>query len=292
MILTLKTGVIFWSPICQVFVNMSKVQQFVLLSLTALLLSGCSHIKTRDRSAFVPSQKSPTKAGAAQIDTPLLEEPYVPRNLTHSINGESEVGNLYADAIRSLVGADLALVNPGMIRGDLKQGVLTEDDLDDYFPFDQEIMVFEAKGSEVIQLLTIAENGARGVFPVSGARLWLVKPGQPTESTDLDADRRIAHWEVDRVREIRTLDGERIQKNKTYKIATIEYLCDGGDDLKWIMSRLCGLKERQEIKVTVREAVAAYLRAGQVADLNGRIRFEKPPKIQRRVANRKSRKHQ
>ncbi len=132
---------------------------------------------------------------------------------------ESAMGNLIADAMRWATGADVAIANGGGIRGDRTYDagtVLTRRDILTELPFGNATVVTELPGS---QILAAIENGVSqvekgsGRFPQVSGMSYVYDPSAPPGS---------------RVTEI-MIGGEPLDPNKTYKLATNNYILAGGD---------------------------------------------------------------
>ena len=132
---------------------------------------------------------------------------------------EAAVGNLIADAMRAAVGADMALVNSGGIRGDKVYPAgarLTRRDILVELPFGDKTVLLEVTGRQVRAAL---ENGfsrieeKSGRFPqVSGIEV-VFDPARPAGS---------------RVVEVRH-DGAALDPDAAYRLATNDFLGRGGD---------------------------------------------------------------
>jgi 2',3'-cyclic-nucleotide 2'-phosphodiesterase (5'-nucleotidase family) len=89
-------------------------------------------------------------------------------------NGESPLGNLFADALRASSRADIAFNNNsrGGLRADLPEGALTLGALYDVFPFDNRVLEVRISGADLGDLLTEeVRRDRRGVIAISGARV-------------------------------------------------------------------------------------------------------------------------
>ena len=132
---------------------------------------------------------------------------------------ESNFGNLVADAMRAVTGAEVALTNGGGIRGDRTYApgtVITRKDILTELPFGNVTVLVALTGAD---LLAALENGVSqvekkaGRFPqVSGMR-FVFDPARP-------AGERILEVEV---------GGEPLDPARTYKVATNDYMLGGGD---------------------------------------------------------------
>lgn len=105
-------------------------------------------------------------------------------------------------------GVDLAIVNKGGIRNSLPKGKVSQGQLITMLPFFNKIQVVELPGSQLIEAFDVmAAAGGNGV---SGNVSATYDPA------------------VGKCVEI-TLSGQPIDPGKTYRVATIDYLAEGGD---------------------------------------------------------------
>ncbi len=131
---------------------------------------------------------------------------------------ETTIGNLVADAIREMTGADMAFANGGSIRGSLYEGNVFGSDLDVICPYDNTIVLLEVKGSVVREMLSngltrlIQENGIPGgrFLNVSGVCYTYRAPegDRPAELLDITLP-----------------DGSPFDESRTYTIAVTSYMC-------------------------------------------------------------------
>ncbi len=139
------------------------------------------------------------------------------RNVVRS--QESAMGDLIADAMRARNGADVAITNGGGIRADRTYDpgtVLTRREILTELPFGNVTVVTEVTGQQILDGLengfSQVENGA-GRFPqVSGMNV-VYDPTAPAGS-------RVVSVKI---------GGEDLDPNKTYKLATNDYMLGGGD---------------------------------------------------------------
>lgn len=130
--------------------------------------------------------------------------------------GDSPIGFLLADVMREgaakVVGAEVrfAYTNSGGLRRTIPAGDVKVQDVYEVLPFDNELVVAEYTGAELIQ---IVKEGIlrRGGEPCSGIKASLTgTPAQPVLSITFS-------------------DGTAIDPAKTYKAATTDYLYANGD---------------------------------------------------------------
>jgi len=133
---------------------------------------------------------------------------------------ESAFGDLVGDALRDRLGADVAIVNGGGIRGNTTYPAgytLTPRDIRKELPFGNKAVLTELRGADIKAAL---ENGfstigsPSGRFPqVSGLTLE-VEPRLPPGS---------------RVTALR-INGQPLEDDRVYRVATIDFMLRGGDN--------------------------------------------------------------
>ncbi|HEY9539044.1 MAG TPA: bifunctional UDP-sugar hydrolase/5'-nucleotidase [Kiloniellaceae bacterium] len=137
-----------------------------------------------------------------------------------SIRGtETAIGNLFADAIRAGVDADVGLTNGGGIRGDktYEAGViLTRRDIQTELPFGNRTVKLQMTGAQLLEALehgvSAVEEGA-GRFPsLSGMTMTWSRGAQPGE----------------RVKSV-SVNGKPLDPTATYTVATNDFIAAGGD---------------------------------------------------------------
>ncbi len=176
---------------------------------------------------------------------------------------ESAIGNLFADAMRMTVGADVALMNGGGIRGDKiypAGSEITRKDVLAELPFGNRLVKLEVTGEVLSQVLehgfSLHEEGA-GRFPqVSGAIV--------------EAD--VATPAGSRVKSV-TINGEPLDPARTYTLAVNDFNAAGGDGYAMLTEAPRILTERDGPLLAA--AVMAHLRKlGEIAPVvEGRIRI-------------------
>jgi 5'-nucleotidase len=154
----------------------------------------------KDRIAPVSSRVVGTAAGVATRDTTAA--------------GESSLGDLIADAQAHETGAQVALMNPGGIRADLKAGQLTFGDLFAVQPFDNGLVKMTLTGA---QLKAVLEQQ----FPAAGDKILQVSGLKET----YDKTRA----EGDRITALTLADGTAIDPAASYTVACNSFLATGGD---------------------------------------------------------------
>lgn len=165
---------------------------------------------------------------------PLIKNSEVPETL---------LGNFFADAVLQQAlkydpTIDFAMPSTkGGIRVDLPKGAITRSNIFELMPFENELIVFTLKGTDVQELVNFiaASNGQ----PVAGIRLKIVDK-KPMEVT---------------------IGNKAFDPDKTYRVLTSDYIAGGGDNALGfknpVAKNILGLKVRDALINYVRETKAA-----------------------------------
>ncbi len=130
--------------------------------------------------------------------------------------GETNLGNLIAESLLDISGADVALTNGGGIRTSIDVGEITKGEVLTVLPFGNTVTVIELSGADIIAAI---ENGiedypeAKGAFPhIAGMMVEFDSSKEPGS--------RVVGL---------TVGGVAIDETATYTLATNDYLVAGGD---------------------------------------------------------------
>ena len=129
------------------------------------------------------------------------------------VNNGVEMQNWVPDMARELttkfsgINVDLAIMNKGGIRQSMPKGNVSEGLLGAMFPFNNKLVVIEVNGTELLQAFEVMAK--RGGDAVSENVKVLYKKDGTVEAA--------------------TVDGMSVNRAKTYRIATLDYLANGGD---------------------------------------------------------------
>ncbi len=174
---------------------------------------------------------------------------------------EVAIGNLIADAVRDAVGGDVGLINGGGIRGDKSYAAgtpLTRRDVITELPFGNKTVLLELKGSDLRQAIEhsvgrVEEKQGR-FSQVSGMTL-VYDPKAPVGK---------------RVVEIK-IGGQPLDVDKTYKVATNDYMATGGDGFE-VLKRGKPLIDAEAAKLMASQVMDYIAARGTVAPtVEGRI---------------------
>ena len=158
-------------------------------------------------------------------------------------NQETNLGNLCADAYRTVLGADIAFVNGGGIRADIPAGDITYGQVIAVHPFGNTACVVEATGQEIADALemtarsTPGENG--GFLQVSGLK-YTIDLNIPSSVKLDDKSMFVSVEGLRRVKNIQVLNQageyEPLDLEKTYTLASHNYMLkSGGDGINMFM---------------------------------------------------------
>lgn len=138
---------------------------------------------------------------------------------------ESPLSNLVADVLREAatevqgVAVDMGLINIGGIRNSLTEGAIQTGNIYEILPFENSLCILTMKGSAMKLLFeNIAIRLGEGV---SGVELTISEKGQLLRAT---------------------IGGKSVEDDKTYLVATVDYLADGNDGMTAFMQadkRVC-----------------------------------------------------
>ena len=165
---------------------------------------------------------------------------------------ETNLGDVCADAYVYASNADIAFVNGGGVRADIKAGEVTFNDIIKVHPFGNELVVVKATGQQILDALemssrftTINDEGlvdgeCGGFLQVSGLKYTIFTGTKSTVTTDAAAmfesvagERRVGDVQV-----LNKTTGayEPIDPAKTYTLASHNYMLkEGGDGLNMFM---------------------------------------------------------
>ncbi|MEG1471241.1 MAG: bifunctional UDP-sugar hydrolase/5'-nucleotidase [Clostridia bacterium] len=145
---------------------------------------------------------------------------------------ETNLGDLCADAYRAMSGADVAIVNGGGIRTNIKAGDVTFNDILKVHPFGNALCMVEASGQEILDALEMGarvvpeENG--GFLQVSGMT-YEIHTYVPS-SVKLDDNGMFVSVDGDyRVKNVKVGDAD-LDLAKTYTLACHDYLLKNAGD--------------------------------------------------------------
>lgn len=127
--------------------------------------------------------------------------------------GDVALGNFWTDAMRNLVGADIAVYNNGGIRASIDPGEIKAGEIYEVEPFQNEITKFSMTGQAIKDVVEYSYTRGQSIdLQTSGLNYMILTDGQ---GNYVDAEL--------------TVGGEPIDLNKTYTLLTNNFLASGGD---------------------------------------------------------------
>lgn len=168
---------------------------------------------------------------------------------------ETTLSNFFADAVLQQAlkqdpSIDFAMPSTkGGIRGDLPKGEIKLSNLFELMPFENELVTFTLKGTDVQDLINFiaATNGQ----PVAGIRL-----------------------KIENKKAVNVLiQGKPFDLQQTYRVLTSDYIASGGDNAIGFKNPL----DKKVLGIKVRDAIISYIKENQAAGktinpkLDGRI---------------------
>lgn len=133
-------------------------------------------------------------------------------------------GNLIADAMRSELGTDIAILNAGNIRGSFSQGPIDTRLISDITPFEDHMMILGLTEKQIVDSIKVGcksiprSSNKPGILLVSGLRYKANKQG---ELLDLEF--------IDKNNQVHKIDINNPDPNKKYTVAADDFYATGGD---------------------------------------------------------------
>lgn len=175
---------------------------------------------------------------------------------------ESELSNLLSDILiwggaRFGEKPDFGVYNIGGIRAALPQGEVTVGDVLDVAPFDNKIYFLTLTGDKVLELFAqIAHRGGEGVS--NSVCLHISRDGKLLSAT---------------------VGGQPVDKNRSYRIATLDYVAQGNDEMVAFKAKtnvVAPDSESNNLRFIIMDYLRELASKGQTADskVEGRIVVE------------------
>lgn len=129
---------------------------------------------------------------------------------------ETNLGNLVADVVRKATGAEVALVNGGSIRTGIPKGEITARQIHAALPFNNYLVAVRMTGRQLLQAL---EHGVSAVEQKEG-RFPQISGVSFSYTLNREPGRRVLTAQV---------NGEPLQPEREYRVATLDFIAAGGD---------------------------------------------------------------
>ena len=133
-------------------------------------------------------------------------------------------GNLIADAMRSELGTDIAILNAGNIRGSFSTGPIDTRLISDITPFEDKMLILELTEKQIVDSIKVGcksiprSSNKPGILLVSGLRYKANKQG---DLLDLEF--------IDKNNQVHKIDVNNPDPNKKYTVAADDFYATGGD---------------------------------------------------------------
>ena len=155
-------------------------------------------------------------------------------------NKQTSLGRMIGDAILSSVqkfSPDFAITNSGGIRASLPKGDITNIDIENMYPFDNNIVVISLTGADIIQIINksvMEQKGTGGYLQFSSNLSFLSSEGLVFGAM---------------------LNGFQIKPGSKYKVAVCSYLATGGDGYEIIAKA----EVLSDVDLQISDAIIEYL---------------------------------
>ena len=185
-----------------------------------------------DVNAFLAETAAVTEVDLRMSDPSIRD--YADRPLRIVRIGESNLGNLVADAFLAESGADIAFMGGGCICADITKGDITYNNILMTLPYASSYTVIEATGQQVLDMLEWSVSRLPEAFGGFAQVAGVTFEYDSTIETPCVSDDSGMFDHVDEAKERRVrsvlVAGKPIDPDATYKLASIEYyLLSNGD---------------------------------------------------------------
>jgi 2',3'-cyclic-nucleotide 2'-phosphodiesterase (5'-nucleotidase family) len=194
------------------------------------------------------------------IEIGVTETPLDSRRATVR-GGEAAIGNLVADALKTSVGADVAITNGGGLRADKQYEAgqkLTRRNILAEMPFGNTTVLLEVTGAQIKAAL---ENGVSQVRELGG---------RFPQVSGIVAEVDVKEPVGSRVKSVK-INGQPLDPAKTYKLATNDFMARGGDGYR-VFTEAKPLVDVSASQLMATQVIDHIAKAGKVAPkVEGRI---------------------
>ena len=171
--------------------------------------------------------------------------------ISEEFMAESAISDLITDAMRATTGADIAFSNIGSVRGSIGPGEITDRQILELLPYENELKTFKYSEKDIIDVLKggVAShvNKAHGpsAIQVSGLRY---KIDDDNEIDDVFVQQKDGSW--------KEIDVDHPSENTFYTVAYDTYL---GGGPKYLEMMNCPEKQLKSFGITTTQALINYL---------------------------------
>ncbi len=201
-------------------------------------------------SILAPYQKEIKR----QAERHIIDLKYdLPRTLA---NSSMPLGSFVADSMKEALNTDFAAMNSGGVRKDLEAGTILFKDAFRVCPFQNNLVKVMITGKQLKMLFRIgsSDHEAGPLIP-SGLKLVIAENQDTSISEDLNQDGKKEKWERNRLLRLTTTSGEEIQDDKTYSLATVDFMAiAGGDHYGYVFNQIDDKNKVVNYEMTYRDA--------------------------------------
>lgn len=256
----------------------------LVLALTATLLAQPATVKAGHAESIPITSAIPDDPALAATIAPYAAkikasfgQPLVkaPQGLFRGRRGEENLlGYWVADTMRQAAERALdapvrfAITNSGGLRANLRPGQLKVEDIYELMPFENELVVIELTGSEIIDVI---REGLlrRGGEPCSGVQVSLT--GSPAKAT----------------LKVTWADGSPIDPTAIVKVATTDYLYGGGDSIPALRKGRKPFTTGLTLRQILLDRCRALAKAGEDLLPPPTGRYQIPPELKEALREKK-----
>lgn len=178
--------------------------------------------------------------------------------LKTTTGAESQLGNLVTDVMKTAFpDAQIALISPNMLKNHLPKGNIQTKHLFDMLPKDEDLVMIELKGSDLVKVFEHGATFSYGLIQISGAKF------------KYDNTR----WLYDRVVESTLPNGDPIGENDLYKVVVPESMRRGLDSYVTLANGKVLEYSPTSLRNLLKHYMETELKAGRFIDreVEGRI---------------------
>ena len=161
---------------------------------------------------------------------------------------ETNLGNLLADLARQHTGAEIGLVNSGMIRSSMPAGPVTLKRVMEVLPFDSSLTSFTVTGAA----LKAALENSVSRLPEASGRFLQVSGLTVVFDPTAPSGTRITSVQV---------NGAPLNPARRYKVAADNFIAEGGDGYTMFLQ----VTDRRDHQIPLRDVLLSALKAGPLA---------------------------
>lgn len=166
--------------------------------------------------------------------------------------GDCILVNLISDVLKNRTASDIAIMNTGSIKTAVYPGEIRGVDIVNLVPYENYICSYKLTGEEIIKIISTIQVGKKAYYGVSGIKQIMSIKKDKSKS----------------LKSVVLFDGKNeaeIIPDKVYKVSSVDYLINGGDDFKSIINEINPQEKNCDYGV-IADVVTDYLRDAKIVD--------------------------